>query len=161
LVNSQGDPIVVPSVIDSNTLITFKNLPFTDFVNEVFRANSIITSSTSVLSQGQDCLGSSCVYFCYNKDEGRFKFNTLGLSTFGGGGVLTKSSFSVSQNQDKSLYLQNDVDNSGAVDDLDITPIINHVLGANILQGSLFNKADVTCDDDLSIYDIRSVVLAK
>lgn len=145
------------SLIDSNVLITLKQLPFADYINEVRRTNTVEVNSAAVLSQGNNCLGTSCLYFCYNKNDHAFKFTSFSLS-----GATTLTSFAANQNPALGpIYVQEDVDGNGVIDDFDINLLVNHIIDANKLRGAAYYSADVTCDAVLNVHDIESIVNAR
>ena len=74
----------------------------------------------------------------------------------GSNGVIKTAKFTVGSQGE--LIQLGDVTLDGAVDVGDINPIIQHILGAEVLTGKQFKAADTTKDNAIDVGDINPVI---
>ena len=57
-----------------------------------------------------------------------------------------------------STPARGDVNGDGSIDVLDVTKIVNHIIGLTILEGEMFSRADCNADDTIDVLDIVGVI---
>ena len=73
----------------------------------------------------------------------------------GGDGTLQRMVFQVGSQEKRIL---GDVNNDKDIDVLDVTPVVNHVLGNSVLSGDDFKAADTNKDTDVDVLDVTPIV---